>query len=97
MNWEILGIAFVALVHLLAIISGRRTHTRVHRVAFISGLLGLFSFPAVAYFGIKSLCVAGACRHIDSTALHVSVAIFIALALASAISTSVIIARRSRA
>ena len=89
--------ALIAMVHLVAIVLGRRTQNRTEKTGFVSGLLGLFSFPAVLYFGIKSFCIAGMCRHTDNTALYVAVFLFVALALVSAGTLVSMLAKRSRA
>lgn len=96
MNWILVAV-FVALTHLLAAILGRTTSDRIQRLAFASGLLGLLSFPAVLYFGIKSLCIAGACRGLDTSWLDVSLAVFGLLAATSLGSSAVLLLRRRRA
>ena len=97
MNWLAVGVIIVILLHLTALISGRKTNTRTQRVAFISGILGFFSFPVLIYLGFKSFCIAGSCRYVDDTALQVLIVAFVALTLLSAISVAVIFVRRSRA
>lgn len=93
MAW-ILVAAFVALIHLSSIVLGRFTRDRLQRLAFSSGLLGLFSFPAVLIFSFKSLCIAGACRSVDGTWLDASLALFVLLAVMSLLSSSALLARR---
>jgi len=89
--------ALIATVHLVAIVLGRKTKNRTEKTGFLSGLLGLFSFPAVLYFGIKSFCIAGMCRYIDNTALYVSMFVFVALAIVSTVTVVSMLAKRSRA
>ena len=61
MNLIAFGLLASLPVHVLAIIAGRRTTTTRQRIAFISGILGLISIPAVLISSVLSLCVAGAC------------------------------------
>lgn len=96
MIW-ILVAASIALAHLSAIVLGRSTRDWFQRLAFTSGLLGLFSFPAVLYFAIKSFCVAGACRDVENAWLDLSFVLFGFLAVTSLLSSSVLLMRRLRA
>ena len=96
MVW-ILVAALIALTHLVAIVLGRLTRDWLQRVAFSSGLVGVFSFPAVLYFAVKSFCIAGACRGVDSTGLGLALAAFGLLAVTSLISSAVLLVRRLRA
>jgi hypothetical protein len=89
--------ALIATVHLVAIVLGRKTKNRTEKTGFLSGLLGLFSFPVVLYFAIKSFCIAGMCRYTDNAALYVSVFVFVVLALLSAGTVVAMLAKRSRA
>lgn len=96
MTW-IAFVACIVLAHLAAIILGRRTEDRLQRMAFASGLSGLFSVPLVVYFAISSLCIAGMCRHVDNIGLYLSLAVFVLLALVSFGSALALGRRRSRA
>ena len=90
-------IALVAIFHVGAIVICRKTQSKTEKTGFISGLLGLFSFPVVVYFGIKSFCIAGMCRHMDNTALYVSAFAFVVLAVVSAWTVISLVTKRSRA
>jgi hypothetical protein len=89
--------AFIGVVHITAIILGRRTSDRLQRTAFASGLLGLLSFAVVLYVGLKSLCLAGACGHSQPIGPYLAVALYSALAIVSCVSAVALVARRSRA
>lgn len=97
MNWLILVCTVTVIIHLSAIIFGRKTNTKEKKIAFTSGILGFFSFPVLLYLAVKNFCIAGACRGVDSTALNLAAITFIALALLSTISLAVIFARHNHA
>ncbi|MGY1424162.1 hypothetical protein [Lysobacter sp. A289] len=96
MIWTLLA-ALVVVTHVVAIVLGRPTQDRFQRIAFGSELAGLFSFPVVFYFAIKSFCIAGACRHVDTTGLYLSLAVFALLATVSLLSAAGLVVRRLRA
>ena len=96
MIWTMLA-ALVVVTHVAAIVLGRFTQDRIQRIAFGSGLAGLFSFPVLVYFAIKSFCIAGACRYIDTTGLYLSLAVFALLAVVSLLSAVGLVVRRLRA
>jgi hypothetical protein len=88
--------ALVALVHVVAIVLGRRTSTRLQRTAFISGLLGLFSFALMLYVALENFCIAGACGHGEPVGLYLALALFAALAILSCASATALAIRRPR-
>ena len=96
MNWVFPSLILVAVIHTIAIVSGRSLVNIEHRVAFGSGILGLLSIPLVVILGLASFCIAGGCSHEFDTADLAAVA-FVVLALASAISLVLIRVRRTRA
>ena len=87
----------VALIHTVAIVLGRKTDTKLRRVAFVSGMAGLASFPVVFYFILKSFCIAGMCRGVDMMASYAAVATFGGLSLMSAGAVVALIVHRARA
>ncbi|MFC0682905.1 hypothetical protein ACFFGH_34185 [Lysobacter korlensis] len=89
--------AFIAVVHVAAVILGRRTTDTLQQTAFTSGLLGLFSFPLLLYVGLKSICVAGACGHGQPVSFYLALALFVVSAVVSGASVAVLAVRRSRA
>ncbi|GAB6197558.1 hypothetical protein [Lysobacter xanthus] len=96
MTW-IVGVVVIAALHLAAIVAGRKTDTQIHRACFLSGLVGLLSFPLLAYVALNGLCVAGACGHGTDFALLFALAIFVGAAIVSAVSVVALGVRRSRA
>ena len=87
----------VPLVHVGAIVVGRLMRDRLERIAFTSGLAGVLGFPVLAYFAVKSFCIAGMCRHIDNTGLYLAAAVFAVVALLSLGSAAALVVRPSRA
>ena len=82
MHWVIPALIAVTVVHIMAIVFGRTNGSVPQRIAFVSGIAGLLSIPAVIVAGLLSFCVAGGCRSGFSTADLFAFA-FVAIALLS--------------
>ena len=96
MVWLTLA-TLIAALHVAAIACGRGTANPPQQVAFLSGLVGLFSVPLLLYTGLKSICIAGACRAGQDLGFLVALVVFVATAITSAVAVAVLAARRSRA
>ena len=96
MVWLTLA-TLIAVLHVVAILCGRRTSSPPQQVAFLSGLVGMFGFPLLLYTGLKSICIAGACRAGHDFGFLVALVVFVVAALTSALSIVSLAVRRSGA
>ena len=87
----------IAVLHVGAVVLGRRKAGPLQRAAFISGLLGIFSFPLLFFVGLKNICIAGGCGHGQDSGMSLVVVLFAALSVVSGVSVAALVGRRSHA